>query len=113
MHQWEWDQLPGGRTLVGRHVYFCIAKEVLLSGGFQTGQPLKQILFHPELTDRAIRSKLREFELEGYLEMVPGAADKRYRQLVPTQALIDAIHNHADAMRQAIEKKVYCIVKQP
>lgn len=109
--QWEWDKLPGSRSLIGRHVYLCIANEVLQGTEIRAGQPLKHVLFHPVFTDRAIRMKLREFELMGYIEMQSSQTDKRFRQLVPTQALIDVIDKHACTLRQAVEKTTICIEK--
>ena len=111
MNQWEWLALPSVRSLVGRHVYFCLANEVLKNEEVRAGQPLKQVLFHPEFTDRAIRMKLREFEQDGLIERLPDDIDKRYRRLVPTQALLDAVHKHAQTLRQTIEKSVYCVDK--
>ena len=55
--------------------------------------------------------KLREFELMGYIEMQSSQTDKRFRQLVPTQALIDVIDKHACTLRQAVEKTTICIEK--
>ena len=111
MNQWEWLALPSVRSLVGRHVYFCLANEVLKNEEVRAGQPLKQVLFHPEFTGRAIRMKLREFEQDGLIERLPDDIDKRYRRLVPTQALLDAVHKHAQTLRQTIEKSVYCVDK--
>jgi len=111
VQKWEWMELPSVRSLVGRHVYFCMAKEVLQSDEFRAGQPLKQVLFHPAFTDRAIRMKLREFEEDGLIEMLPDDADKRFRRLIPTQALLDAIDKHAQMLRQTIEKNTFCIDK--
>ena len=110
-NQWEWIELPGSRSQVGRHVYFCIAKEVLQGEEIRSGQPLKHALFHPEFTDRAIRMKLREFELGGLIEVQTSPEDKRFRRLVPTQALIDVIEKHARVIFQAIEKTTFCIDK--
>jgi hypothetical protein len=112
VNQWEWVELPVVRSLVGRHVYFCIVNEVLRNEKVRDGQPLKHVLFHPEFTDRAIRMKLREFELDGLIERFPDDVDKRYRRLVPTQALLDAIDKHAQILRQTIEKTTYCIDKK-
>jgi hypothetical protein len=110
MNQWEWAELPAARGLVGNHVYFSIAKEVIFEGA-RAGQPLKNVFFHPVFTDRAIRMKLREFERVGLIEMQQSEADKRFRRLVPTQALVDVIDKHARLLRQAIEKTTYCIDK--
>lgn len=110
MNQWEWSELPAARSLVGRHVYFSIVKEVVQKEA-KAGQPLKNIFFHPVFTDRAIRMKLRDFELDGLIELQPSDTDKRFRRLVPTQALIDVIHKHARLLRQTIEKTTYCIDK--
>lgn len=112
VQHWEWAEIPAARSLVGRHVYFCIAKEVLLNPDMGAGQPLKHLLFHPAFTDRAIRMKLRDFELDGLIEMLPSDTDKRFRRLVPTQALMDLIAKHARTLRQTIEKTTYCINKE-
>jgi DNA-binding MarR family transcriptional regulator len=106
INQWEWLSLPSVRSL-----YFCLANEIMKNVEVRAGQPLKQVLFHPEFTDRAIRMKLREFEKDGLIERLPDDIDKRYRRLVPTQALVDAIHKHAQTLRQTIEKSVYCVDK--
>ncbi|MBD8051749.1 hypothetical protein [Limnohabitans radicicola] len=111
LYQWEWAELPAARSLVGRHVYFCIAKEVLSNEEIRAGQPLKHVFFHPVLTDRAIRMKLREFEMDGLIQMLPSDSDKRFRRLVPTPLLLEVIERHARTLRQTIEKTVYCIDK--
>ena len=110
MNQWEWSELPAARSLVGSHVYFSIVKEIIQEEA-KAGQPLKNIFFHPVFTDRAIRMKLRDFEMDGLIEMQPSDTDKRFRRLVPTQALIDVINKHARLLRQTIEKTTYCIDK--
>lgn len=112
MNQWEWSELPAARGLVGRHVYFCIAKELMNNEEISAGQPLKHVLFHPAFTDRAIRMKLREFELDGLIQMLPSDTDKRFRRLVPTQTLMDVIERHARTLRLTIEKTTYCIDKE-
>jgi hypothetical protein len=111
INQWEWIELPSARSLVGRHVYFCLAVEVLKNKEIRAGQPLKQVFFHPEFSDRAIRMKLREFEQDGLIERLSDDIDKRYRRLVPTQVLVDSIHKHAQTLRLTIEKSVYCVDK--
>lgn len=111
VQHWEWMELPSVRSLVGRHVYFCMAKEVLHSNEFRAGQPLKQVLFHPSFTDRAIRMKLRDFEQDGLIEMLSDDVDKRFRRLVPTEAFLEAIDKHAQTLRQNIEKNTLCIDK--
>jgi hypothetical protein len=111
VYRWEWDALPSMRSLVGRHVYFCIAREVLRPENARSGQPLKLVLFHPEFTPRAIRMKLREFELEGLIEFLPHETDKRSRRLVPTQSLLNIMGKHAQMLHQTIEKTTYCVEK--
>ncbi len=111
VYKWEWDALPSTRSLVGRHVYFCIAREALQIEGSHLGHPLKSVLFHPEFTPRAIRMKLREFELEGLIEFTPLDKDKRSRRLVPTKALLELMGKHAQILHQTIEKTTYCVDK--
>ncbi len=104
-------ELPSVRSLVGRHVYFCIAREVSQRDEYRPGQPLKQVLFHPAFSDRAIRMKLREFEEDGLIEMLPDDLDKRFRRFIPTQTFLDSIDKHAQMLRQTLEKNTICIDK--
>ncbi len=101
---WEWANLPLLNTVVGRHVYFCIVHDTHFQSNDPTDRSLKQVLNHPEYTDRAVRMKLREMEDEGLITRVYNEKDKRARQIVPTAKLLDLMAQHAEYLQKLIEK---------
>jgi DNA-binding MarR family transcriptional regulator len=101
---WEWANLPLLKTVVGRHVYFCIVYDTYFRSNDPTDRSLKQVLNHPEYTDRAVRMKLREMEEEGLITRVYNEKDKRARQIVPTAKLLDLMAQHAEHLQKLIEK---------
>lgn len=106
LSHWEWANLPLLNTVVGRHVYFCIVHDT----HFQSNDPadrdrsLKQVLNHPQYTDRAVRMKLREMENDGLITRLYNGKDKRARQIVPTAKLLDLITQHSEYLQKLIEK---------
>jgi len=112
MERWEWNNIAVARSVVGRHVYYSIARQIALNSSDSKSLPLKFLLFHPDLTDRAMRMKMRHFEMEGLIEFLPGDVDKRHKVLVPTQTLIDLVESHACTLRRTIEESTYCISKE-
>ena len=111
INQWESYSLPIASTVIGRHVYFCIAKDLLLRKHRESDRSLKQVLAHPNFTDRAIRLKLREMEEQGWLQMSSNEIDKRAKLIEPTQKLLNAIEAHDEALRQIIGKKFILLEK--
>ena len=104
LSHWEWANLPLLKTVVGRHVYYCIAQDTFFNASHQTDRSLKQVLNHPEYTDRAVRMKLRELEDEGLITRVYSENDKRSRQIVPTAKLLELMAQHAETMQKLLEK---------
>lgn len=104
LSHWEWANLPLLKTVVGRHVYYCIAQDTFFNANSPTDRSLKQVLNHPEYTDRAVRMKLRELEDEGLITRVYSENDKRARQIVPTAKLLDLMAQHAETMQKLLEK---------
>lgn len=111
LKQWEWSNLPMARTVIGTHVYFSIATELLDKSDEHTGRSLKQVLNHPRFTDRAIRMKLREMERMGLISSVSSDVDKRVRFLKPTPKLEQLIERHAKFYRSLLEKEYILLEK--
>jgi len=112
LKQWEWCNLPLLHTVIGRHVYFSIATELLDKprepGGVRS---LKQVLNHPGYTDRAIRMKLREMERMGLIESVSSDIDKRVRFVLPTTKFEQLVETHAKFYRSLLEKEYILLEK--
>ena len=90
----EWANLPLLKTVVGRHVNYCIAQDTFFNANNPTDRSLKQVLNHPEYTDCAVGLKLRELEDEGLISWVYSENDKHARQVVPTAKLLDLLASH-------------------
>jgi len=111
LSQWEWLNVPILNTVVGRHVYFSIATELLCNPEQGLPRSLKQVLNHPSYTERAIRLKLREMEHMGLITSVYSPADKRARFLVPTPKLVELIEKHARFYQSLLDKKFILLEK--
>jgi DNA-binding MarR family transcriptional regulator len=111
LKQWEWSNVPVLKTVVGRHVYFSIANQMLEKTNDQADRSLKQVLTHPGYTDRAIRMKLREMERMGLIESMSSDIDKRVRFVLPTPKFEQLVETHAKVYRSLLEKEYILLEK--
>lgn len=111
LNQWEWFNVPILNSIIGRHVYFSIASELLSKSEEGGTRSLKQVLNHPGYTDRAIRLKLREMESIGLITSMPSPTDKRVRSLVASPELVELIENHARFYQSLLDKKFIVLEK--
>jgi DNA-binding MarR family transcriptional regulator len=111
LKQWEWSNVPVLKTVVGRHVYFSIANQMLEKTNAQSDRSLKQVLTHPGYTDRAIRMKLREMERMGLIESKSSDIDKRVRYVMPTPKFEQLVETHAKVYRSLLEKEYIILEK--
>lgn len=111
LSHWEWANLPLLNTVVGRHVYFCIVHDAIFHSANPSDRSLKQVLNHPEYTDRAVRMKLRELEDEGLITRVYNEKDKRARQIQPTPKLLELMKQHAENLQKVLEKDFIILEK--
>ncbi len=111
LKEWEWFNVPLLKTVVGRHVYFSIANQMLEKSSNKADRSLKQVLNHPGYTDRAIRMKLREMEEMGLIESVSGDIDKRVRYVLPTPKFEQLVETHAKKYRSLLEKEYILLEK--
>lgn len=111
LNQWEWSNVPVLNSVIGRHVYFCIATELISRPQEESFRSLKRIFNHPEYTDRAIRLKLREMEKAGLISIDYSNTDKRVRFLVPTPELIQIVAKHTKCLQRLLDKKFMILEK--
>ena len=111
LKQWEWCNLPLLHSVIGRHVYFSIATELLDKPNEPGIRSLKQVLNHPGYTDRAIRMKLREMERMGLISSVHSDIDKRVRYVLPTPKFEQLVETHAKYYRSLLEKEYIILEK--
>jgi DNA-binding MarR family transcriptional regulator len=111
LKQWEWCNVPLLHTVIGRHVYFSLATELLDKPNEPGVRSLKQVLNHPGYTDRAIRMKLREMERMGFICSVHSDIDKRVRFVLPTPKFEQLVETHAKFYRALLEKEFILLEK--
>lgn len=111
LNQWEWSNVPVLQSVIGRHVYFSIATEILTQSQNTGVRSLKQVFNHPGYTDRAIRLKLREMERIGLIKTDCSATDKRVRFLVPTPKFVELIESHAKFYQHLLNKEFMVLEK--
>ena len=110
-HQWETGGHALMGTIIGRHVYLCIISELLSDGKISHSKSLKQVFSHPSFTDRAIRLKLREFEMEGYITMEVNAGDGRTRSIRVTDKFMKQMEQHKSLLQSAYKEQFLVIFK--
>lgn len=102
---------PSLMSVVGRHVYFSIAKQEFSEVSGNLDSALKQVLQHTEYSDRAVRLKLREMEAEGLIELAIRDTDRRSRCLTPTEKLMKIYETHAELAQNSIVSNFYIVEK--
>jgi hypothetical protein len=110
LHEWELNKIPFSSSVVGRHVYACVAREVL-DGGANPEASIKKLLSTTHFTDRAIRLKIREMESEGFLISKVGLNDRRLRSIQPTELFLELVTEHSDRVNQEILNDVMLVNK--
>lgn len=110
LYEWELSTLPFSDSVVGRHIYVCVARSVLRQKYFQADDlSIKSLLSSSLFSDRAVRIKIREMESRGYLHFQFSKNDKRVRILRPTDKLLHLIDAHSTMFFQSINQDHHLI----
>lgn len=110
LHEWELDHAPLLNTLTGRHLYFRIAQRAVGNRALLS-KALKDLTGGSGYTEKALRTRMREMEKEGYIASVNGEDDARSKYLMPTERFYETIYLHADQVRRIFDKDFLMIEK--
>ncbi len=110
LHEWELDHAPLLNTLTGRHLYFRIAQRAVGDRALLS-KALKDLTGGSGYTEKALRTRMREMEKEGYIASVNGEDDARSKYLMPTEKFYETIYLHADQVRRIFDKDFLMIEK--
>ena len=110
LHEWELDNAPLLSTLTGRHLYFRIAQRAVGDRELLS-RALKELTGGVGYTEKALRTRIREMQQDGFIESLNGLDDGRSRYLMPTEKFYESIYLHADQVRRVFEKKFLLIEK--
>lgn len=111
VNQQEFALSSAFSSVVARHVYFCLARQVWSPTDGAVDPALKQVLQHPSYSERAVRLKLREMEAEGLIALDVRDLDRRSRSIMPTDRLMDIYQAHAERAHTSFCKKFYLVEK--
>lgn len=108
INQWEDSQGRELQTVSGRDLYFKIAA-TLLDESVGKKRPLK--LLSGRITDRATRSRIREFQELGLVEVVDNEDDARTKRVVPTDKFIRRLNHHLHLFKQLCDARYLMVLK--
>ena len=94
LHEWENQHLGLAHSQAGRYLYLNIAKQLQDERGGPSAL-LKGVYYNKELSERALRYKIREFESDGLIEFESNNIDKRSKKILPTDTLLKTLDAHA------------------
>jgi hypothetical protein len=110
LHEWEMTHSPLLSTLTGRHLYYRIAQRAVGNRELLS-RALKDLTVGSIYSDKGLRTRMREMEIEGYIATVSCEDDARSKSLMPTEMFYEAIYRHADQVRRIFEKDFLLIEK--
>lgn len=97
LNEWERVHLPFIKSTSGRDLYFLLVKHFLLSADSFAAIPLKS--FTVDLTDKAMRRRMQEFEQLDLLAIEVREGDGRSKTIRPTPRLHQLFEAHSLIMR--------------
>ncbi len=109
LHKWELENSPFLNTMTGRHLYFQIAKRSVVDGGLLS-RSLKELYTGTQLSEKALRMRVRDLERQGVIITVPGD-DARARHLMPTEKFYEAIYHHSLEAKRIFSRDFLMIEK--
>lgn len=110
LHEWESKHSPLLSSLTGRHLYYRIAQRAIGKRELLS-RALKDLTVGSIYSDKALRTRMREMEIEGYIATVSCEDDARSKYLMPTEIFYESIYRHADQVRRIFEKDFLLIEK--
>lgn len=110
LYEWELREIPFVNSVIGRHVYLCMARQILQTRSSEfSPQSVKALLSSPNFTDRAIRLKIREMERSGFLQSTSNAHDKRSKKLVATDKLVTMVDTHSTMLDRIMARDFFVV----
>lgn len=93
LHEWESQHLEVTSTQAGRYLYLNIARQLQEQRGGCSAF-LKGIYYNKDLSERALRYKIREFEDDGLIEIETHSDDKRTKKILASPELLNKQNAH-------------------
>lgn len=111
LHEWESQHLDLASTQAGRYLYLNLARQLQDNHGGPSAF-LKGIYYNKDLSERALRYKIREFENDGLIEFEAHSSDKRSKRILPTPTLLNTLDAHAQEFSRMLSNEFLIFPKK-
>ena len=111
LHEWESQHLDIASSQAGRYLYLNIAKQLQETREGPSAF-LKGIYYNKDLSERALRYKIREFENDGLIAFEANATDKRSKKILPTPALLSTLDEHTQEFSRMLSNEFLIFPKK-
>jgi hypothetical protein len=111
LHEWENQHLALAQSQVGRYLYLNIAMQLQEKRDGRSAL-LKGIYFNKELSERALRYKIREFENQGLIAFETNHADKRSKTILPTETFTQHLDAHVAEFGRILDQEFLIFPKK-
>ena len=112
LHEWENQHLNLVQSQAGRYLYLSLVKQLIEEKRDQPSALLKGIYLNQDLSERALRYKIREFEEEGLIKFEANQVDKRSKKIVPTEDLLQTLESHSHEFGRILGTKFLVFPKK-
>jgi len=110
IHNWESEHMKELETMSGRFIvlnlvnYFCKNNPNTASTS-----PLKSIYRTDNISEKSIRNKLKEFNLNGLIRYTNLKSDGRSKCAIPTDEMINRLINYSEQINIIIRNHFYLV----
>jgi len=111
LHEWESQHLDIASSQAGRYLYLNIAKQLQETREGPSAF-LKGIYYNKDLSERALRYKIREFENDGLIAFEANATDKRSKKILPTPSLLSTLDEHTQEFSRMLSNEFLIFPKK-
>jgi DNA-binding MarR family transcriptional regulator len=100
------------QSQAGRYLYLSLVKQLIEEKRDKPSALLKGIYSNQDLSERALRYKIREFEEEGLVKFEASQVDKRSKKIVPTEDLLQTLESHSHEFGRILGTKFLVFAKK-
>ena len=111
LHDWENQHLHLVQRQAGWYLYLSLVKQLTEAKQDQPSALLKGIYHNQDLSERALRYKIREFEQEGLIKFECNQFDKRSKKILPTADLMQTLETHSQELGRILATKFVLLPK--
>lgn len=110
LYEWEMGHSPFLNTITGRHLYFKIANRVIGEKKL-LARSMKDLYHGANISEKALRLRLREFETQNFIRSICDGEDARVRCLMPSESMYEAMYLHAQQAKKIFSKDFLVLKK--